>query len=155
MTETNTPPVERTKECPFCSEQIKYDAKKCKHCGETVDVALRVAEEARRASGSPQQPMVFMNAGGGGGGSSAAVASSVAGVGSGTEEKKGTKSKTTAGLLAIFLGGIGMHKFYLGKPFQGILYLVLCWTYVPAIVGLIEGIAYLTMRETRFAAKYG
>jgi hypothetical protein len=37
------------KECPFCSEQIRATAKKCKHCGETLDVVLRAAEEERRA----------------------------------------------------------------------------------------------------------
>lgn len=36
------------KPCPFCCEQIVMDAKKCRYCGETVDVALRMAEEAKR-----------------------------------------------------------------------------------------------------------
>ena len=36
------------------------------------------------------------------------------------------KSKTTAVLLAFFLGGLGLHKFYLGKTFQGFLYLIFC-----------------------------
>ena len=36
------PPV-ATKECPFCSEPILATAKKCKHCGEMLDVALRAA----------------------------------------------------------------------------------------------------------------
>lgn len=44
-------PPPRMKECPFCSEQILATAKKCKHCGETVDVALRAAEEAKRNQG--------------------------------------------------------------------------------------------------------
>ncbi|MEO0639466.1 MAG: TM2 domain-containing protein, partial [Bacteroidota bacterium] len=33
------------------------------------------------------------------------------------------KSKTTAYLLWFFLGGLGIHKFYLGKAGAGILYL--------------------------------
>lgn len=49
-------------ECPFCAEFIAARAKKCRHCGETVDVALRRAEEALRASERPQN--VYMNAGG-------------------------------------------------------------------------------------------
>lgn len=65
------------------------------------------------------------------------------------------KSKVAAGLLAIFLGVLGVHKFYLGKWVQGILYLALCWTYVPALVGLIEGIVYLCSSDESFAAKYG
>ncbi len=37
-------------DCPFCAELISERAKKCRHCGETLDVALRRAEEALRAS---------------------------------------------------------------------------------------------------------
>ncbi len=65
------------------------------------------------------------------------------------------KSKVAAGLLAIFLGGIGVHHFYLGKWGLGILYLLFCWTYVPAIVGLIEGIVYLATDDAKFAARHG
>lgn len=65
------------------------------------------------------------------------------------------KNKTTAALLAIFLGGIGGHKFYLGKPIQGIIYLIFCWTWIPLTVGLIEGIMYLAMSEQAFQEKYG
>ena len=52
------------KECPFCSEDVKLNAKKCKHCGETLDIALRAAEDSKKSNSSPN---VFMNAGGGGG----------------------------------------------------------------------------------------
>lgn len=64
------------------------------------------------------------------------------------------KSRTTAGILAILLGGIGAHKFYLGKTGMGILYLVFCWTYIPALLGLIEGIIYLTSDDEKFYYKY-
>ena len=36
------------KDCPFCEEQVIATAKKCKHCGETLDVAMRSADEAKR-----------------------------------------------------------------------------------------------------------
>ena len=65
------------------------------------------------------------------------------------------KSRIIAALFAIFLGGLGIHKFYLGKVGWGILYLLFCWTFIPAIVGFIEGIIYLTMSDEDFAAKYG
>jgi TM2 domain-containing membrane protein YozV len=65
------------------------------------------------------------------------------------------KSKVVAGLLAIFLGGLGIHKFYLDRPGQGVLYLVFCWTMIPAIVGFIEGIVYLCTNDAKFAQKYG
>lgn len=48
-------------------------------------------------------------------------------------------NKIAYALLAIFLGGFGVHKFYAGKTGKGILYLVLCWTFIPALIGFIEG----------------
>ena len=67
----------------------------------------------------------------------------------------GAKSRTTAGLFALLLGGIGIHKFYLGKPGQGVLYVVFCWTFIPAIIAFIEAIVYFSMSDADFAAKYG
>lgn len=65
------------------------------------------------------------------------------------------KNKVVAALFAILLGGIGIHKFYLGRIGQGVIYLLLCWTFIPALIGFIEGIIYLTMSDQAFAAKYG
>ena len=62
----------------------------------------------------------------------------------------GAKSRITAGILGILLGGIGVHKFYLNKVGLGILYLVFCWTAIPAIIGLVEGIIYLTQDDVTF-----
>lgn len=62
--------------------------------------------------------------------------------------------RLTAAMLAIFLGSFGAHKFYFGKVGQGILYLVLCWTAIPLVFGLFEGIWYLTMGEEAFTARY-
>ena len=41
-------------------------------------------------------------------------------------------------LLALFLGGIGMHHFYLRRTGLGILYLCLCWTPLPWFLGFVE-----------------
>jgi hypothetical protein len=67
----------------------------------------------------------------------------------------GTKSRIAAALFAFFLGGFGIHKFYLGRIGAGILYLLFFWTVIPAIVALIEAILYITMTDEAFAAKYG
>ncbi|MFW5968646.1 MAG: NINE protein [Persicimonas sp.] len=65
------------------------------------------------------------------------------------------KSKATAAILAFFLGGLGIHKFYLNKGGQGLLYFLFSWTFIPAFIALIEGIMYLTMDDHAFQQKYG
>lgn len=67
----------------------------------------------------------------------------------------GARSRIAAALLAFFLGGFGIHKFYLGRPVWGILYLLFCWTFVPSIIAFVEFIVYLCMSDESFAAKYG
>ncbi|MCZ0754300.1 TM2 domain-containing protein [Anoxybacillus sp. J5B_2022] len=64
------------------------------------------------------------------------------------------KSKVVAGVLAILLGGLGIHKFYLGKLGQGVLYLLFSWTGIPSIIGLIEGILYLFKSDEEFNRQY-
>ena len=46
-------------------------------------------------------------------------------------------------LLAIFLGGIGAHDFYVGKPVKGIIKLAFCWTGIPTIISLFNIIGAL------------
>ena len=41
-------------------------------------------------------------------------------------------------LLAFFLGGIGVHKFYAGKIGTGILFILFCWTFIPSFIALID-----------------
>lgn len=65
------------------------------------------------------------------------------------------KSRVAAALFAFFLGGIGGHKFYLGKAGQGILFVLFFWTCIPSLIGLIEGIIFLTMTDDAFIQKYG
>jgi len=67
---------------------------------------------------------------------------------------EGEKDRVTAGVLAILLGWFGVHKFYLGDTGLGILYLCFFWTGIPAIVGLIEGILYLTKTDAEFQRTY-
>jgi TM2 domain-containing membrane protein YozV len=64
------------------------------------------------------------------------------------------KNKVVAGILAILLGGLGIHKFYLGKLGQGILYLLFSWTGIPSIIGFIEGILYLVKSDEEFNRQY-
>jgi TM2 domain-containing membrane protein YozV/RNA polymerase subunit RPABC4/transcription elongation factor Spt4 len=76
----------------------------------------------------------------------------------------GTKSKVAAGLLGIFLSWLGIHKFYLGYTKEGVIMLlvsilggvVTCGaaTGVMSIIGLIEGIIYLTKSDEEFERLY-
>jgi len=55
------------------------------------------------------------------------------------------RNNIVAGLLAIFLGGLGIHKFYNGSVGWGIVYVVSIFV-IPsasALVALVEGILYL------------
>lgn len=64
------------------------------------------------------------------------------------------KSRTVAVLLALFLGGIGAHKFYLGKVGTGLIYMLFCWTLIPGLIALFEAIWWLCMSNESFAARY-
>lgn len=64
------------------------------------------------------------------------------------------KSKGVAAVLAFFLGGIGIHKFYLGRGGQGVLYLLFCWTFISSFLALIDFIVLLCMGDREFDQKY-
>jgi TM2 domain-containing membrane protein YozV len=79
----------------------------------------------------------------------------------------GGKDKMVAGLLAIFLGSLGIHKFYLGFTGPGLVYLLVntvgwavTWimlgipNMVLGVMALIEGIIYLTQSDEEFEQKY-
>ena len=63
------------------------------------------------------------------------------------------KSRVAAGLFGILLGGLGIHKFYMGKIGVGLIYILFCWTGIPAIIGLVEGILYLTVSDEKFGSR--
>ena len=67
-----------------------------------------------------------------------------------------SQKKLIAGLLGILLGGFGVHKFYLGMTTAGIIQLVIgvvtCG--IGGIIGLIEGIIYLTKTDQDFYQQY-
>ncbi|MGC8551014.1 MAG: TM2 domain-containing protein [Acidobacteriaceae bacterium] len=62
-------------------------------------------------------------------------------------------------LFALLVGGLGLHRFYLGETGWGILYLLFCWTGIPTLVGFIECFfmpgrvrAYNAVRASQVAA---
>ena len=64
------------------------------------------------------------------------------------------KNKTTTALLAFFLGGFGIHRFYLGQKLLGILYLIFFWTFIPFFIAFIDFIVILTSSDDKFNLKY-
>lgn len=76
----------------------------------------------------------------------------------------GADKKLISGLLGILLGSLGIHKFYLGYQKEGIIMLVVTLVAggltcgagagIMGIVGLIEGILYLTKTDQEFEDTY-
>lgn len=65
--------------------------------------------------------------------------------------------KLAAGLLAIILGPLGIHKFLLGYTKEGIIWLFLSlitFGALTGLLGLIEGIIYLTKSDEEFYRTY-
>ena len=64
------------------------------------------------------------------------------------------KNRGIAIVLALFLGGFGIHKFYLGQVKTGMMYLLFFWTGVPFLFSIIDCIALLMSSNARFHKKY-
>ena len=65
-----------------------------------------------------------------------------------------SKSKVTAGFLAFFVGGLGVHRFYLGQ-WWGIFYLIFWVTSIPSIISFIEAFVFWFSSQERWQRKYG
>lgn len=64
------------------------------------------------------------------------------------------KSKKVAIILAALLGGLGIHRFYLGRIFTGILYFIFSWTFFPVLLSLVDIIYYLWLSDVEFNLRY-
>lgn len=68
--------------------------------------------------------------------------------------------KLIAGLVGIFVGYLGVHKFFLGYNKEGLIMLLVTLLTcgaggaVMSVIGLIEGIIYLTKSDEEFEATY-
>lgn len=75
-------------------------------------------------------------------------------------ENEISNRKLAAGLLGIFLGALGIHKFVLGYTSAGLIMLLVSLLtcgfggVVMAAIGLVEGILYLTKTPEEFQAAY-
>ena len=80
------------------------------------------------------------------------------------DKASGDNKKVLAGVLAILLGSLGIHKFILGYNKEGIILLVVTLVVgfftcgigagITGLIGLIEGIIYLTKSDEEFYNTY-
>jgi len=64
------------------------------------------------------------------------------------------KNRTTAAVFAFFLGGLGVHRFYLGQVGLGILYFCLMFIGVSFVLGFIDAAVFMTMDDKEFDRRY-
>lgn len=107
----------------------------CKQCGKPIDDGQELCADCKANAsnnGSAQTINVNVN------------------TGNTNTNNANAKSKIAAGLLGIFLGGLGVHNFYLGFTGKAVAQLLISilscgmLSWVSAIWGLIEGILILT-----------
>ena len=92
--------------CPYCAEMINRAAKKCKHCGEFLDPALREIELLKN-----QKQNVYMNAGG-------ATASSTASSSAGGEGSLRSFPHLLHIFLTLITGGAWLIVYFLLYAFR-------------------------------------
>ncbi|AEY65443.1 TM2 domain-containing protein [Clostridium sp. BNL1100] len=142
-------------ECPQCGAPNALSDRECKYCGEALTVNNNSAPTATQRPVSEQQEFDFKA-------EALLYQQQVAQqqfaqqqyINNGINPAWPIKNKIVAGLLAIFLGGLGIHKFYMGKIGKGILYLLFSWTFIPSFIAFIEGIVYLCSNDHNFQVKH-
>lgn len=72
----------------------------------------------------------------------------------GRQSASAGKNRIAAAVLALFLGGLGIHRFYLGQ-WWGVFYLLFFWTFIPSIISFFEAILFLLASDEDWNAKYG
>jgi TM2 domain-containing membrane protein YozV len=64
------------------------------------------------------------------------------------------RSRSTAILLALLLGGGGIQWFYLNKPSKGVVSLLFAWTFIPAFIALYQVVKWLLMSDEAWQKQY-
>ena len=123
--------------CPRCSAPNSSLNTTCMTCGSALPIAPMPMQQMPRQPGAPIP---------------------------------GADKKILAGILGIVLGGLGIHKFVLGYNQEGIILIavyvvafiiamVTCGlgvplVFIPTVIGIIEGIIYLTKSDEEFVQTY-
>lgn len=66
----------------------------------------------------------------------------------------GKPSRISAAIIALFLGGVGIHHLYLKRNFWFVLYFVFSWTFVPLVISFFEGLNFLFMSDKTFYERH-
>ena len=130
----------------------------------------RSGSKAGSGSGSGSRSGSKAGSGSGSGSRSGSKAGSGSGSGNWSGSKAGSgwreaanKDRVAAGVLGILLGGLGLHKFYLGYAKEGVIHLIIFFvgmipfflgTLAISVVGLIEGIIYIAKTQEEFEETY-
>lgn len=154
---TNLPPPNPgtgAQHCTNCGTTIAVGAAICTSCGFSVGSAKNYCRQCGAATSAGQ---------------AVCTQCGVAVAGSAGSGLPGSKNRTTAGVLALLLGWLGVHKFYLGRNTPGIImaagsiatfccgfFLLIPWILSFGIwaVGVAEGIIMLTKTDAEFEQIY-
>lgn len=115
MENSNMTSLNEQKPCPYCAEMVAAQAKKCKHCSEIIDPALREIENMKRHGRN--SPIIVNN-------------NNNNNNNNGNNSPGGYlhKSRIIYIVLALLLGVCGIHNFYAGYAGRGIIQLLLSCT---------------------------
>lgn len=162
--------------CPSCGTPNTEGARFCVKCGTTLSPAP-APESWRAPSGDLNQTVVDQNESSTGGYAPPPPPPSAYpsytppqgmqqqyGAGGTDWQAMGANKKLPAGICGIVLGGFGIHKFILGYNVEGIIMLA-AWlvgmfltcgigSLVVGVIGLVEGIIYLTKSDEEFVRTY-
>ena len=126
--------------CPQCGAPLAPNASKCQYCGEVLaqpETTVNQQPQYQQPYPYYQQPQPQV-----------IVQQQVI-------DNRPVKSKVVAGLLALFLGGLGIHYFYLNRSGAGVMCILFCWTFIPAFIAFFSGIIILCSSDSEFERKWG
>jgi len=143
--------------CPVCGgtkcEQVSGNNYRCLYCGSNFVVDSPVQEqkaEPQQQPTKPQQPVQPQQPAQ----PQVIYVQTQPQISEPRKARIANRNRVATILLALFLGGFGIHQFYLGNTGRGILYLLFCWTLIPSLVALFDFFVFLFMSDSEFDQRY-
>ena len=135
----------KPKTCPQCGAPLDEGAAECEYCGERFAPVYSDSPSQQHSKDqyAPSQPQYQEQ-----------IDTRSYPASNEPEQQLPYKNRIIAALLAFLMGTFGVHKFYLGKIFSGILYLVFCWTGIPSIISFFEAVILFFSSDASFERKY-